>query len=1355
MQSHTLGNDLSGSTAVPPSNYDQLVGNCPILNVKMNNVWVPCLLDTGSMVTTITESFFSKNFSQAPIQNCEWLGLKAANGLGIPYVGYFEVDVGVLDSLIPKRGVLVVKDPVGSSCSRKLDVPGILGMNVLSACYCALYECFGANLFYAPPVKSAPLAFQRALRQCEKTEAILNAPQPFRVRVQGSLPIRIYAGTLTMVPVTCPQTYLKEFLLEPLMFEDGCLPEGLLLSPSLVQAELGTLYAPITNVSKTDVWLPPRHVVGVVQALTFGSACVSPIRSQETCCSDGAVMMSVQEVSINNGEEDSVGDLEFSTLTTSESRQAKVLFGKYSSIFSQHESDLGCTKLITHDISLVDDVPVRQPYRRLPPSQYEVVRAHIKQLLDAGIVRESCSPYSSPIVLVPKKDGSIRLCVDYRQLNAKTRRDAYPLPRIEESLDALSGAKWFSTLDLASGYNQVPVSEKDKAKTAFCTPFGLFEFNRMPFGLCNAPATFQRLMERMFGDQRHQSVLLYLDDVIIFSSTIEQHLERLEEVFSRLQRQELKVKLSKCRFFQSQVKYLGHVVSAEGVAADPEKVEVVREWRRPVHLAELRSFLGFASYYRRFVENFAKLAAPLHRLVGQLCTPQKRGKTPPVPLSSAWDGACESAFQNLKHRLIGSPVLAYADFQKPFIVEVDASHGGLGAVLSQEQGGRVRPIAYASRSLKPTEKNMDNYSSMKLELLAVKWAVTEKFREYLLGNFFTLFTDNNPLCYIQTAKLGAVEQRWVSQLASFNFDVKYRPGRKNGNADALSRQYVDQCSLSTAVPGGLVRGFQEDPPRCFEVQCKEVLALPGRSMADLACLQDGDPSIKPVKGFVKRDRWPGAEERGKLLPESRELLRHWERLVEREGVLWRRSHPSGGGKEIYQLLVPACLREEVLQSVHDNHGHQGIDRTLQLLRGRCFWPRMARQVEQWCQQCERCILGKAVQPKVRAYQGTLQASRPHEILAIDFTVLEPASDGRENVLVLTDVFSKYSQAIPTRNQKASTVAQVLVQQWFHRFGPPSRIHSDQGRNFESSLIQQLCKIYGIHKSRTTPYRPQGNGQCERFNRTLHDLLRTLPPAEKRHWPRHLSQLTYAYNTTPHQTTGMAPYYLMFGCEPRLPVDFLLGSDMGEAEAVEDWVQDHQASLKGVYEHVRQRMEEQAVKRNQRHNERANDQGLEEGQLVYLRNHAKGRAKIQDHWDPCVYKVVKGQGAVYSVTPVNDMGPVRQVHRTELRAIPEGRGQQDEGELSGQSEAELSTPDEQGSDVEWEGGGGWVEDESEDLGALSPVPVQEEVDCSLGARAVRRTSRSTAGHHSNPYHLPKSVIKGGEMCDVEETGPIGE
>lgn len=289
---------------------------------------------------------------------------------------------------------------------------------------------------------------------------------------------------------------------------------------------------------------------------------------------------------------------------------------------------------------------------------------------------------------------AVSACVDYQQLNSKTRHDAFPLPRIEESLDALSGAKWFSTMDLTSGYNPVPVAEKDKMKTAFCTPFGFFELNRMLFGLCNAPSTFQRLMERMFGAQHCQSLLLYLD-VVVFSSSVDEHLARLGAVLSRLQQEGLKVKLNKCAFFREEVKYLGHVISKDGVATDPDKISAVTDWATPTSVSELRSFLGFASYYRRFVEGFAKLAAPLHRLVAEVQRTQGRHRQ--QVLGDCCTEECEQSHQDLKAKLVSAPVLAYANFSLPFILEIDASDSGLGAVLSQEQDGKIRPVAYASR----------------------------------------------------------------------------------------------------------------------------------------------------------------------------------------------------------------------------------------------------------------------------------------------------------------------------------------------------------------------------------------------------------------------------------------------------------------------------------------------------------------------------------------------------------------------------------------------------------------------------------------------------------------------------------
>ncbi|CAN2387863.1 Reverse transcriptase (RNA-dependent DNA polymerase), partial [Pristimantis euphronides] len=392
-------------------------------------------------------------------------------------------------------------------------------------------------------------------------------------------------------------------------------------------------------------------------------------------------------------------------------------------------------------------------FRQIPPKMYQEVKKLLNHMLATGVVRESQSPWAAPVVLVKKKDGSIRFCVDYRKLNSCTIRDSYPLPRIEESLSALGKARYFSTLDLASGYWQVPMAEQDREKTAFILPMGLFEFDRMPFGLSNAPGTFQRLMEKCLGDLNFESVLIYLDDIIVYSHTFEEHLQRLEQVFDRLKKHGLKIKPKKCHLFQEEIEYLGHSVSKHGVKPSPEKVAAVQQWPTPTTLRELRAFLGIAGYYRRFIKDFAKIAGPLHELLrGTAGGPKNR----PIP----WGVRQEEAFQKLKHLLTTAPILGYADFEQPFLLHTDGSLYGLGAVLSQIQEGKERVIAYGSRSLRESERNPSNYSSFKLELLALVWALTEKFAEYLTGAEVIVKTDNNPLAHLDSAKLGALEQRW-------------------------------------------------------------------------------------------------------------------------------------------------------------------------------------------------------------------------------------------------------------------------------------------------------------------------------------------------------------------------------------------------------------------------------------------------------------------------------------------------------------------------------------------------------------------------------------------------------------------
>ena len=407
--------------------------------------------------------------------------------------------------------------------------------------------------------------------------------------------------------------------------------------------------------------------------------------------------------------------------------------------------------MLKHVIRLDNKIPFHERYRRIPPHQYEEVKNHLKEMLEIGAIRKSQSPWASAVVLVRKKDGALRFCIDLRKLNARTIKDAQTLPRIEESLDSLCGAVIFTSLDLKSSYWQVELDKDSIPYTAFTIgPLGFYECLRMPFGLTNAPAMFQRLMENCLGDLHLNWCIIYLDDIIIYSKTPEEHVERLEAIFKKLSSAGLKLKPSKCEFFKSQITYLGHIVSYEGIAADPKKIKAIQLWPRSETVTQVRKFTGLTNYYRKFIHNYVKIAKPLHQLVSGENVKLKH-------TTVKWTEECEQSFLELKELCSNTPVLAYPDYTKNFKLYTDASENGLGAVLTQlKEDGKEQPIAYASRTLSKSERNYDVH---KLEFLALKWAITDRFHEYHYGGTFDVYTDNNPLTYIlTTAKLDAIGQ---------------------------------------------------------------------------------------------------------------------------------------------------------------------------------------------------------------------------------------------------------------------------------------------------------------------------------------------------------------------------------------------------------------------------------------------------------------------------------------------------------------------------------------------------------------------------------------------------------------------
>lgn len=1298
---------------------DHVLAPCPTAVITISNTDIKCLIDTGSMVSTITESFYSKHLSTIPVIREQFVTLKAANGLDIPYVGYIETDIVVHGHTVKDRGILIVKDVSGR------DIPGLIGMNIIS-------QCRDLFLSEIPSISAI------------EAKARVGEVKGF-ARIASNEDVCIPSNSISFINVVgphCKPGHKVTVCIEPIVNSIGVIAIN-----SVCVSDRQTFPIQVMNPKDTDIWLKRNSRIARISECDVDVAPRAKAEFLSTGEREETVVL----------HEDVTGDpstLDASSLvpenmkcTSGERQKILDLFSRNSDVFVKSELDLGCTETVRHHINLTDEEPISVPYRRIPPNQYQEVKNHIQKLLEKDIIQPSKSPYAAPIVVARKKDNSIRLCVDYRKLNQRTIRDAFPLPRIEESLDALHGSTLFSTMDLASGFHQIAMHPDDQHKTAFSTPFGLYEYCRMPFGLCNSPASFQRLMQQIFRDAVFQILLVYLDDIVVYSRTLDEHLQRLDLVFAKLREHGLKLNPHKCHFFQQKVQYLGYTVSEEGISASEDKVKVVKEWPLPNTLKELRGFLGFSSYYRRFVERYAHTAKPLYGLIATFNkrNPQKSNGQ----LKELWTPDCSAAFNSLKAKLTSTDVLGFADYSKPFILETDASLNGLGAVLMQEQEGKRRVIAYASRTLRPTERNDSNYSSAKLELLAVKWAITEKFKDYLWGSTFEVLTDNNPISYLQTsAKLGATEQRWAMQLAQYNFTIKYRPGKDNTAADALSR--IPRCdSISSVVPNNhspLPQNLRvnalasaidgcEDRVKTLHpsVTCSAVFSFPSYDSEDIVKMQSQDPVISRFLKYFLIGRKPSKKEREGENRVVIDMLRQWDRIELEQGRLYRKVNDPQQG-QLQQLVLPKCLQDRIMTQLHKQSGHQGIDRTVSLVRSRFYWTGMYADISEYCKSCDRCNAAKLPHLRMRLPMSHLIATKPNEIVAMDFTLLEKSSDGRENVLVVTDVFSKFSIAIPTRDQTAVTTAKVLVNEWFMKYGVPERIHSDQGRNFEGSLIAELCKMYQVKKTRTTPYYPQGNGQCERFNRTLHDLLRSLSPREKRQWPSHLPEVLFVYNSTVHASTGFTPFYLFLGRNPRLPVDSMLRfEEEGREDKVNipEYVEQHSQRLKAAYEKAGEKLRAKAKEREGERKE-LSTHDLPIGTIVLLRKRVLGRNKIQDAWGSKEYVVVKRVDPdryVYQVesregTAVKD---TRIVNRINMNP-KSGPCNIDQRPLTFQEDETVPVSRETDDNLRCESSS---EDESSD----------EDFDIIVkGSTPLRRSSRTRAGQHANPNRLPRSAIK---------------
>ncbi|GFX00478.1 retrovirus-related Pol polyprotein from transposon 412 [Trichonephila clavipes] len=830
---------------------------------------------------------------------------------------------------------------------------------------------------------------------------------------------------------------------------------------------------------------------GLLIASTLVDLSRKTIPSSNVCLQSSSLLLS------NSPQQLTPDLLENAELSPNRKSSAERLFQEFEDVFSRNSSDIGHTTVTQHRIDTADHPPIKQHPRRLPFAKQEEVGTLLREMQENDIIEPPSSPWASPIVLVRKKDGSTRFCVDYRKLNDVTKKDSYPLPRIDDTLDTLSGHKWFSTLDLKSGYWQVEIHPEDRKKK-----------NSIHF------------RPRTMAVQRGR--------------TFEEHLQNIRKVLSKLSDANLKLNPSKCKFFQKEVNYLGHIISAEGVRTDPEKVSAVKNWKRPENLRELRSFLGLCTYYRKFVKGFSNIARPLHKL-----TESKQ--------KFQWTKECEDSFLQLKEALTSSPILIYPQPDKPFILDTDASNESVGAVLSQEIDGQERVVAYWSKCLSKPERN---YCVTRKELLAIVKAI-EHFHHYLYGQKFLLRTDHASLTWLMNFRNteGQVA-RWIQRLNEYYFDIRHRKGSSHGNADALSRRPCPEncrhCSRVETKYDYAIRQITTStatPPDPWSLWSPPAINQVGRT-SRLIVLQLS--SIGPL----------------------------WNSLHLRNGVLYRKFESEDGKTFRWQLVLPRSRIPEVLKELHGSPtgGHFGVMKTLHRVRERFCWGKVRADVEQWCKSCDACSARKG--PKIRS-RGRLHrynVGAPFERIAFDILgPLPRTASGNKYLLVVMDYFTKWPEVYPIPDQEAHTIAEAVVQHWISRYGVPLQLHSDHGRNFVSAVLKGVCELLGIDKTKTTPLHPQTDGMVERFNRTILNNLSLMVSKNQQDWDQKVPLFLLAYRSAVHETTGYSPSQMLFGRDLRLPCDLLFGRPPDTPSSPEEYVQNLQARFEDVHNLARERI----------------------------------------------------------------------------------------------------------------------------------------------------------------------------------------
>ena len=901
---------------------------------------------------------------------------------------------------------------------------------------------------------------------------------------------------------------------------------------------------------------------------------------------------------------------ELTHLTVKQLDDVKRLISDFRDIFAENEDDMGCTDVAEHEIILKDHVPVRSKYYNIPLALRPKAGKEIKRLMDLGIIEPSTSNYHSPSFVMTKADGSLRLLTDYRSLNQKILRTQAPVPALQDLVAIWNKCTLFSSVDFQKGFFQSRLTPESRKYTATSIPgIAFFQYCRSPMGLASSPGFFQSLVEKvLMGLSQNQSVA-FLDDVLSGAKDSDGMIANLRAVFSRIRDSKMLLNSKKCALFRKSIKYLGHIISENGVSVCPEKVDAISKMAQPKNVKGVRSFLGLSGFYRRFVKNYAKIAEPLSRMT------RKNAKF-------EWTPDANEAWCKIKAELVKMPILAHPDTSREYTLITDASSYAIGGILAQKgDDGQLHPISYGSTILNDSQRK---WSTVQRELYGLVY-FCEKYENYLLNTHFSVLTDNSALLHLEGFKNIKNNRlwRWFETLQKYDFSISYVPSKENPS-DALSRlPRVDDALIDTLPDSAEVDRSNKVHSNAI-VECDNVLAN-RKVLQSEAVMCDVKPSdVRPSVNFpndticksqkedsvmkIVRSWIDDSDSRPKSSYNLRDDLYTYFHSIRRlkviDDVICREWDLNSNDKPLYLACIPTALQHELIELAHNPpaSGHLGADKTINRIRMTYYFPKMSIKVKLFVGKCHVCHKKKRNQMKLKAPLTPFSGTAPGEIVFMDLMENLPVVNGFKSILIIIDSFTKWCECIPLRSTQAEYVARALLNCWVSRQGCPSQLHSDRGGNVETAeILKALYKMLEITKTANVAYRPQTDGTAERMVGTLKTMLWKYCQENPRNWTNCLDQVLFAYRTAVHSSTGFSPFFLDKGRLPRLPLHLMMGTDvtnvLGDSYSQAAYTLYHR--LQDAYLAANESIKSKQISSKKRYDAKINVQRFVEGEWAYV------------------------------------------------------------------------------------------------------------------------------------------------------------